>query len=291
MTKRKSWINELSWTAPSFLWLVLFFVIPTVIVFLISFKPTDAFGGIEDGWTATTYFQLVNPYYFVLIWRTIWLSWVTTVICLAIALPVGYRLALSSAKVRQITLLFIIVPFWSSFLIRIFAWKSFLHPEGTFKQILIWFHLISPETPLLYNSFSVLLVMVYTYLPFAIIPVYAAAAKFNFQLMEAAMDLGATRLFSFYKIFIPGIQKGLFTAFIMVFVPAIGAYVIPDLVGGTQSEMIGNKIAQRTLVDRNLPLASALSTLVGFAILLPMLAMVWMQSRGKVADLEARAKE
>jgi spermidine/putrescine transport system permease protein len=127
----------------------------------------------------------------------------------------------------------------------------------------------------------VLLVMVYTFLPFAILPIYAAAEKFDFLLLEAARDLGAGRLQAFVHVFLPGIRRGLVTAFLVVFIPALGSYVIPDLVGGPSGEMLGNKIAQRVFVDRNLPLASALAALLILAVLVPMAAVLLLQSRSR----------
>lgn len=284
--KKEKKVEELSFTFPSFVWLLVFFLIPTLIVFAFSFKPHDIYGNLTEGWTLKAVASLLNKEYLILIFRTLWLSALTTVICLALSLPIGYFLALANKKLRHLILMLIIIPCWSSFLIRIFAWKSLLHPEGFFKKMLVSLHLISSETSLLYNSGAVVLVMVYSYMTFAILPIYAAASKFNFQLFEAAMDLGATRLFTFYKIFVPGIRKGILTAVIMVFVPAVGAYVIPDLVGGTQSEMIGNKIAQRTFLERNLPEASALSSLLALVVLIPMTIITMRQSKTKKADLE-----
>lgn len=287
--KVKKHFEELLLTIPSLTWLVIFFLIPTLIVFAFSFKPHDIYGNLTDGWTLSTLKSLANHENVGLIVRTFWFSLTATIFCLLLALPVGYFLALASNKIRQLVLILIVVPFWSSFLIRIFAWKSLFHPEGFFKKTLVFLHLVNPDTSLLYNSGAVIFVMIYSYLPFAILPIYAAAAKFNFQLFEAAMDLGASRLMTFFKIFLPGIKKGILTAAIMVFIPSIGAYVIPDLVGGTQSEMIGNKIAQRTFVERNLPEASALSSLLALVVLLPMGVMTLLQARSK--RFEARNRE
>jgi spermidine/putrescine transport system permease protein len=130
----------------------------------------------------------------------------------------------------------------------------------------------------------VLLVMVYTELPFAILPIYAAAEKFDFRLIEAAKDLGATSFRAFRSIFLPGIRVGLLTAFLMVFIPSLGSYVIPDIVGGPTSEMIGNKIAQRTFVDRNLPHAAGLSAFLTLAVLLPMMAITTLRRRESPRD-------
>ena len=283
--------NEFYLTLPSFFWLAIFFLVPTIFVFAYAFRTSNTYGDIGPEWTLETIKQLADPNYYILIWRTTWLSVLTTIFCLLLALPVGYQLAQTSPKMRQLLLLLLVVPFWTSFLIRIFAWKSLLHPEGAFKAFLVSLHIISPDTTLLYNPAAVLLVMVYTYLPFAVFPIYAAASKFNFQLIEAAMDLGATKRQSFFQIFVPGIRKGILTAMVMVFIPAIGAYVIPDLVGGSSSEMIGNKIAQRTFVDRNLPLASALSALLALAILIPLVLVTLIQPWTKRIEAETRNKE
>lgn len=263
--------GELYWTLPSLIWLFLLFCLPCCIILAYAFKSVDAYGGIQEGWTFKTLQVLSQPHYYALIWRTIWLSTLTTVISLIIALPVGYELAVAPAPWGQRLLLLIIVPFWTSFLIRIFAWKTLLHPEGAFKWLLVQLHLLDPQQTLLYNSGAVLFVMVYTYLPFALFSIYAASTKFNFQLMEGAMDLGATWWQAFFKIFLPCIHKGILNAMIMVFIPAVGAYVIPDLVGGTNNEMIGNKIVEKTLLERNLPEASLLSMALAFMVTLAML--------------------
>ncbi len=154
-----------------------------------------------------------------------------------------------------------------------------LHPEGALKRALVFLQLAAPDTSLLYNSEAVLLVLVYTYLPFAILPIYAAAEKFDFRLVEAARDLGAHQLRAFFTVFLPGIRRGLLTAVLVVFIPCLGSYVIPDIVGGPGSEMVGNKIAQRTFVDRNLPHASGLSAFLTLAVLAPMLAVLVLQRR------------
>jgi spermidine/putrescine transport system permease protein len=289
--KKGNVVNEWMLTLPSLSWLFLFFLVPTCIIFAYALKPSDIYGGVGTGWTLSTIFSLMDSDYYALFWRTFWLSALTTAIALALSLPIGFHLATLSKKMRGFLLLLIVVPFWTSFLIRIFAWKTVLHPDGVLKHILESLHLVGSQTTLLYNSGSVLLVMVYAYLPFAVFPIYAAASKFNFQLIEAALDLGASRRQAFFKVFIPSIIKGILTAMVMVFIPTVGAYVIPDLVGGTSSEMIGNKIAQRTFAERNLPQASALSALLAFSILIPLMIAAWLPHRAKKIESEARNRE
>lgn len=280
-TKPRHRLYEWLVTLPSLVWLSVFFLIPTLIVFAIAFKPADPFGGVGAGWTLDTVLSWGDLNYPGIIWRTIWISVVTTVICILLAIPTAYYMARVSQRLRQALLLLIIIPFWTNFLIRVFAWKVLLHPEGMVKKALVMMHIIGNDTSLLYTPLAVLLVMVYTYLPFAVLPIYAAAEKFDFRLIEAARDLGARSLQAFFAVFIPGISRGVVTAVLMVFIPTLGAYVIPDLVGGPNSEMIGNKIAQRTFVDRNLPHASWLSALLTLAVLAPMIIVLMQQNRRK----------
>lgn len=275
---RRAW-SEWMLTAPSFLWLFLLFAIPVVIIFAIALKPADLMGGIGSGWTLDTLRHLNSPNYPAILWRTLWLSAATTAICLLLAVPCGYYVARAAPRRRQLVLMLLIVPFWTSFLVRVFAWKFLLHPEGPVKHLLVALHLADAHALLLYNPSAVLLVMVYTYLPFAILPIYAAAEKFDFRLIEAALDLGARPMRAFLGVFLPGIRRGLVTAVLVVMIPALGSYVIPDMVGGPGGEMMGNKIAQRTFVDRNLPHASALTALLTLAVLVPMFGVLAMQRR------------
>lgn len=283
--------NEYLITAPSFLWSFLFFLIPTLIIFGYAFKPYNLYGDIVEGWTLQTILELCDFNLVIMIWRTFYLSALSTLFCLLLAVPMGYYLITTSKRWRNLLLLMIVIPFWSSFLIRIFAWKAILHPEGMVHQALVGLKLISSETTLLYNSGAVLFFMTYTFLPFAVLPIFAAASKFNFQLIEAAIDLGASKTQAFIKVFIPAIRKGIWTAVLMVFIPAIGTYVIPDLVGGTNSEMLGNKIAQKTFVEKSLPEASALSVFLFLSIFIPMVLAKRYGARTKKLDLEARNRE
>lgn len=266
-------------TAPSLIWLILLFVIPTLVVFAILFKPADPYGGIGTGWTLQTLFSLGNPNYPAIIWRTLWLSVVTTILCMILALPTGYYMARAPKKWRGPLMLMVIVPFMTSFLVRIFAWKALLHPEGLIKKGLLFFGLVNADATLLYTPGAVLLVMVYTSLPFAILPIFAAAEKFDYSLVEAARDLGANAITAFYKVFVPGISRAIGTAVLMVLIPSLGSYVIPDVVGGPNSEMIGNKIAQRAFTDRNLPHASGLAAILTLTVLLPLIIALLMQMR------------
>ena len=281
--KGRRW-QELILSAPTLFWLGLFFVLPTLLIFALAFKPATISGGIGDGWTLDAWLRLGHPSYPAILWRTLWLSVACTVICLGLGVPVAYWIARLPAKKRQIALVLIILPFWTNFLIRVFAWRMLLHPDGLVKQALMRLGLADMNDQLLYNQWAILLVLVYTYLPFAILPLYAAAEKFDFSLLDAARDLGSTRWGAFRKVFLPGIRVGVLTALLIVFIPALGSYAIPEIVGGPTSEMIGNKIAQRVFTERSLPDASALSAVLAVAVFLPLVIVAWLRRRtGEVA--------
>jgi spermidine/putrescine transport system permease protein len=272
-------LSEWGVTLPSFAWLTLFFVIPTIIVVSIAFHAAGLGGGIAPGFTMETWRSISNPNYPVIVWRTIWISAATTVACVILSLPCAYAIARMKFKWRAIVAGLIMLPFWTSFIVRVFAWRTLLNPEGFLQKVLITLGLATENTTLNYNSGAILVVSIYSFLPFAIMPIYTAAEKFDFSLLEAARDLGARSFFAFRKIFLPGIKRGVISAVLMVFIPAIGSYVIPDLVGGTDSELIGNKIYQRTFPDRNLPHASALATVTGLSVLVPLACVAWWLKR------------
>jgi len=273
--RRAEWLL----TAPSLLWLAILVLLPTVIVFAIALKPADPFGGVGAGWTLDTLRSLGRPSYLVIAWRTIYLSLLATACCLALATPMSYYMARAPRRWQRRLLLLVVVPFWTCFLVRVFAWKVLLHPDGALKHTLAALGLIPGSATLLYTPGAVLLVMVYTSLPFAVLPIYAAAEKFDFKLLEAARDLGATSLKAFRAVFLPGIGRGVASAALLVFIPSLGSYIIPDIVGGPSEEMIGNVIAQRVFTDRNLPHAGALSALLTLAVLAPMLAALLLRRR------------
>ena len=274
--------------APTFLWLLCFYALPVIIVFVLSFRSVDMYGGIGAEWSLDAIRDMANPSYPSIIWRTLWQGVVATAVCVFLAVPISYHLARLSPRWRNLLLLLIVVPFWTNFLIRIYAWKVFLSPNGMFKELLVLIGLVPQDAILLYNQWAVLTVMIYTYIPFAILPIYAIAEKFDFSLMDAAQDLGAGTFYAFRKVFLPGISKGIGTAIMVVLIPAFGAYLIPSLVGGPGSELLGDKIAQRVFVDRNLPHASALSAFLMLAVFLPMLGCWLYKKHIKRRDAEAQ---
>ncbi len=261
---------ELLATAPSFLWLGLFVFIPFTIILAIAFKPALPAGGIGEGWSLDALRSLKDPAYPKLLGYTVLVSAAATALCLLLALPVAWHLARVSRRWRSLLLMLVIIPFWTNFVIRVFAWQQILHAEGAIARLLRTLGNLGDAERLLGSPAAVIIVSVYTYLPFAILPIFAAAEKFDFHLLDAARDLGARPFRAFRSVFLPGIRKGLVTAFLIVFIPMLGSYVIPDMVGGTDTRMIGNAIAQRNFNDRNLPQAAALSCALTLLVLAPM---------------------
>ena len=286
---REKWA-EWGVTLPSLAWLAVFFVVPTLIVFAIAFHAPSADGGYSPGFTMETWHAVVRTPYKEIVWRTIWISAVTTFLCIVLSLPCAYAIARMKAKWRAVVAGLIMLPFWTSFIVRVFAWRTLLNPDGFLQHMLVSLGLCTPDTMLNYNSGAILVVSVYSFLPFAIMPIYTAAEKFDFSLLEAARDLGARSFFAFRKIFLPGVRRGVVSAALMVFIPAIGSYVIPDLVGGRDSELIGNKIYQRTFPDRNLPHASALAAVMGFSVLVPLACGAWWFKRQDAREAKRLAE-
>ena len=289
MTRRVRWA-EWGVSLPSLAWLVVFFAVPTLIVFSIAFHAPSSDGGFAPGFTMETWKAVVRTPYKEIVWRTIWISAATTAACVLLSLPCAYSIARMNQRWRAVVAGLIMLPFWTSFIVRVFAWRTLLNPEGFLQHILMALGIADAQTSLNYNSGAILVVSVYSFLPFAIMPIYTAAEKFDFSLLEAARDLGARSFFAFRKIFLPGVRRGVVSAILMVFIPAIGSYVIPDLVGGRDSELIGNKIYQRTFPDRNLPHASALAAVMGFSVLLPLAWVAWMIKRQDAREAKRLAE-
>ena len=295
-TLRKSF-GQLFLTIPSMGWLFVFFLIPTIIVATIAFRPYDFRGtmGIGQGWTLDSLRAVLDKEYPIIVFRTLWVSVATTVICLVAGIVMAYYMARISERAKKMMLLLTVIPFWTSFIIRIFAWTQVLRSDGILQRTLAFLHLIPSDATLMYNMQAVLLVMVYTSLPFAILPLYAAAEKFDFQLMDAAMDLGATRFQALMATFIPGIRSGILFAALMVFVPNLGSYVAPEVIGGTDCYLVGNRIKEFALDARNLPYACATSLFLMLSVLVMllcgMLIIRWKEGRGGIARMARQMQE
>ena len=242
------------------LWLVVFFLIPVIVILAYSFFERDYQGGVIFKFSLQGYKDILNPNYVLVFLGTIFISLVSSVVSIIIAIPVAYYIAFS--KWKNILLLLVIVPFWTNSLIRIYAWIFILGNNGLVNQFLIKMGFTKSYVQFIYNNFAVVLVLVYTYLPFAILPLYSSIERLEKNIFEAAMDLGCTKRQVFFKVLLPNIRQGIISAFVFVFIPAIGTYAVPELVGGKNSRLIGNEIARLLTTARNWPAAAAISSLL-----------------------------
>lgn len=249
--------------SPLALWIGFFFGVPLLIVFVYSFLEKGLYGGVVWRISFDAYASLANPAFLKTTGITFLLASVSTALTIAFAIPVAYYMARS--RYKNFLLFLVIIPFWTNFLIRIYAWIAILGNNGFLNQSLTGLGLISEPGHFLYNPFAVVTVMVYTYLPYAILPLYAAIEKFDFSLIEAGRDLGAGKFQALRKILLPNIKAGITAAVLFTFIPVLGNYAVPQLVGGKDSFMLGNIIARELTVTRNWPLASSISVILTIA--------------------------
>lgn len=251
------------WTlSPVTLWMCLLFVLPLILVLAVSFMSRTSFGGIEYSFSLDNYARFFDSLYIKILWVSCQLAFLTTVLCLFIGYPFAYIIARSPAKYRNMLLLLVIVPFWTNSLIRTYAWIVLLRTEGVINTILLQLGLIDSPLTLLYNDMAVLIGLVYTMLPFMILPLYASIEKLDRSLLEAASDLGAKPLQTFWKVTLPLTAPGIMAGTLLVFIPSLGLFFIPDLMGGSKSILIGNLIKNQFLSARDWPFGSAISIIL-----------------------------
>ena len=267
------------YSIPLTLWMSIFFVIPMFIVLSYAFLTKGTYGGVQMIFTLKNFNVFIEPVFLKILFRTIYISIIVTIFTVILAVPTAYFIARS--KFKQELLILIIIPFWTNFLIRIYAWISILGSSGFLNTFLIKIGIIETPLKLLYNTGSVILITVYTSLPFAILPLYAIIEKFDFSLIEAARDLGATNSQAFRKVFLPNIKSGITTAILFTFIPAMGSYAIPKLVGGTQATMLENIIAKHVTVTRNWPLATDISAMLILVTAVALLIFMRVEKKSK----------
>jgi spermidine/putrescine transport system permease protein len=264
--KRSSRANLL--IAPAVLWLVLLIVTPLLIVLVVSLATRGPYGKTVYDFTPSNFLRAFDPLYLRAYWRTAWIAVTTTLLCAVVSYPVAYYLALRApARWKRPLLVLTVIPFWTSFLIRTYAWILLLRSEGVINSALMSTGLIGAPLKLLYSDFAVLVGQVYGELPFMILPIYVALDRLDIRLLEAAQDLGANKFWTFVKVTLPLSRPGLLAGIVLVFIPSLGAFITPDLLGGAKSVMIGNLI-QNQFAQLNQPFGSALSLILTIAVLL-----------------------
>lgn len=273
-----------AWTlGPVLIWMTALFLLPLVLVFAVSFFSRSTFGGIELPLTIANYIRFFDPLYIKILWVSCSLAFVTTLCCLVLGYPFAYIIARTPARYRNILLLLIIVPFWTNSLIRTYAWIVLLRTEGVINTLLLQLGLIAKPLSLMYNETAVLIGLIYTMLPFMVLPLYASIEKLDRSLLEGAGDLGAKPWQTFGKVTLPLTAPGILAGSLLVFIPSLGLFFIPDLMGGSKTVLIGNLIKNQFLTARDWPFGSASSIILMALTLLFITAyiMITKDKQGK----------
>jgi spermidine/putrescine transport system permease protein len=276
-------------SGPPLLYLIVFFAIPSLIMLLASFRTPGEFGGlaplVEEGQVdlnLDSYARFFTESIYAQIFlKSVWYALLTTVFCLALAYPLAALIARSSRRYRDLLLLLVILPFWSNFLIRIYAWMIILGPNAALARGVnaMLATLGHAPVPLLFSSFAVLVCLVYVSLPFMVLPLYANLEKHDQALLDAAQDLGAGAWQRFWRITFPLSLPGVYAGGALVFIPALGIFAIPDILGGPEDSLIGNVIKQQFLETRDWPFGSVLSIVLTVAALALAGLAAWVARR------------
>ncbi len=271
------------WTiSPVALWIAVFFSVPLGLVLFVSFMTRGLYGGIEYTFTLDNYVRFFDPLYGKILWESVLVAACTTSLCLLFGYPFAYIVARSPRKYRNLLLLLIVIPFWTNSLIRTYAWIVLLRTEGVLNTALMKLGLIAEPLPMLYNDGAVLVGLAYTLFPFMVLPLYASIEKLDPAYLEAAGDLGAKPWQTFMHVTLPLTAPGIVAGSLLVFVPTLGLFFIPDLMGGSKSMLIGNLIKNQFLSARDWPFGSAVS-IVLMALTLLMIA-VYAKTAGNDRD-------
>jgi len=277
--------NLASWllTTPALLWLLVFFLIPYLIVIIYSFLTPDIYD-VKFEFSLDAYRQALGMDYLRTFFLSFRLAVFTTLLCILLGFPVAYYIARAKDKLKNTLLVLIIIPFWTNLIIRIFSWRIFLAYNGVLNDILIQTGIITTPLEIMRTDLAVILVMVYVYLPYMILPLYSVLEKLDWTLLQAAMDLGANEVKAFFLITLPLAAEGIFAGSLLVFIPALGAYLIPQLVGNQRTLYLGQVITYKIKnIPRNWPMASALSLilLMFVAVLLVLLFALYRRSKAR----------
>jgi spermidine/putrescine transport system permease protein len=267
--------------APAWAVTVVLFLVPLAIVFAYSLLSRGAYGGIVRDWTIENYVRMLDPLYGAILLRTLAISGAATGLCLLLAFPLALFIA-RAGKRRNLYLNLVMLPFWTSFLVRTYAWMFLLRDTGLINTVLLSLGVIREPLPLLYNDGAVLLGLVYGHLPFAVLPIYASLERLDKSLLEAAADLGARPLATLSHVVLPLAGPGLRAGAVLAFIPSLGAFLTPDLLGGGKTVMVGNLIQNQFTTARDWPFGSAVSLVVMAAVMLLLLRMIRSKGEGLV---------
>ncbi len=265
-----------SFLLPAWLWLALLFLAPFAIVLAYSFL-TRVYVGVAPPWTAESYQRLFDPLYLVILARSFAIALAATALCLVFAFPAALFIS-RAARFKTLYLQLVMLPFWTSFLVRTYAWIFLLRDTGLVNTVLQALGLIHAPLPLLYNDGAVLLGLVYGYLPFMVLPIYATLERLDPSLVEAAADLGARPLATLFRVVVPLARPGIVAGSILVFIPCLGAYLTPDLLGGGRTVLVGNLVQNQFTTARDWPFGAAVSIALMLIVTLLLIAFLRRES-------------
>ena len=257
--------------APALLWLSIFFVIPLLIVVAVSFAGRTPYGQVIFSFTIDNYLRFLEPLYLKIFADTLVVAIVTTLATILMGYPLAYTIAQLPKKWQQPGLILVMIPFWINFLIRSYAWVIILRSQGVVNTLLLNLGLIDQPLQMLYNDMAVMLGMVYALLPFMVLPIYTALTRIDYSLVEASLDLGARPLKTFFSVIVPLTKGGIIAGSMLVFIPAVGEFVIPELLGGPDSIMIGRVLWQGFFNNRDWPVASAVAIVMLLLLIVPIM--------------------
>jgi len=256
------WASSLVLLLPAITWYGVFFLAPLVQMVIISFNQRGPYGGVEPGFYLDSYQELANPLYLNIFVVTLRMALIGTLACLVVGYPLAYFLATRAGRYKTTLLLLIIVPFWTSFLIRTYAWETILDSQGALSNMLQAIGLSNQPLQILYSPVAIFIGILYNYLPLMVFPLYVALERMDKRLMEASKDLGAGRIATFRQVTLPLTLPGVVTGCLLVFIPLTGEYLIPTILGGSKNIFIGSLIANQFLEVRDWPFGAALGVMV-----------------------------
>lgn len=268
---------------PPIIYSIILILLPILYVFIISFFKSDSYGGMLKVFTLSNYIEIFNIIYLKIFFKSVLVALITTLVCLIISYPFAIALMSKKETTRNYLIKLVMVPFLMNSLIRTYAWIVLLRKNGIINSGLITLGITDKPLTLMYNNFGIIIGMIYTLLPFMILPVYSAVSKVNNSVVEAAHDLGANKIQVFTKVYLPLTISGAFNGSLMVFIPAIGYFFIADILGGGKEMIIGNLIKNQFLTARNWPFGAAIS--IFLVIITFVLVKIYKKLGGKMDDL------
>ena len=252
---------------PSLLLFVIFLIIPIIMILIVSFSTNDGYGGVIYDFSLSSYKEAIDSLYRSIFWRsTVW-AFNVTIVCLLVGYPFAYYLS-HTKRWKNVLLFLVIIPFWTNLLVRTYAWVILLRNDGVINSFLQAMGIIEGPIPMLYTPFAILIGLIYGFLPFMVLPLYTSIEKLDRTYLEAAEDLGASPMKAFFYVTVPLTMPGILAGCFITFIPALGIFVIPDLLGGSHEIMIGNIIRDDFQVNMNWQLGSAVSILIMVIVLL-----------------------